>query len=306
MEEHSLYTGAVTINYAEVPSAGPPLVMLHRTSYRWQGMATLFPELAPDWHIYAPDLRGHGGSGRAPGRYRLSDYADDVVTFLEESVPEPAVLFGHSMGGIVEIVVAARMPALVRGLIVGDSPLSRESWGASISRDTRTLVEWRRLSGGNRPLEEVVSALKDTPLDVPGRSAPVRLGELLGTDNPWFSWMAESLARQDPEVLTALLDDFEATAEGYEMDVLLPRIKCPVLLIQADSAYGGLMTDAEVERARALLPGVAHVRLKGIGHGLHGERKQPVVEAIEDFLRTLKADLVQQISVGDRSIFKNP
>ena len=121
----------------------------------------------------------------------------------------------------------------------------------------------------------------------------MRLEELLGGDNPWFPWMAESLARQDPEVLTALLDDFDATAEGYEMDALLPRIKCPVLLIQADSAYGGLMTDAEVERARTLLPSAAHVRLKGIGHGLHGEKKQPVAEAIQDFLGTLKADLVQ-------------
>ena len=83
MEEHSLYTGAVAINYAEGPSAGPPLVMLHRTSYRWQAMAALFPDLSSGWHLYAPDLRGHGGSGWAPGRYRLSDYADDVVAFLE-------------------------------------------------------------------------------------------------------------------------------------------------------------------------------------------------------------------------------
>lgn len=287
VQEQSLEIGAVTINYAEVPSSGPPLVMLHRTSYRWQSMATLFPDLAADWHIYALDLRGHGRSGWAPGRYRLSDYADDVTAFLERRGSGPVVLFGHSFGGIVAIAAAARVPALVRGLIVGDSPLSQESWGASIRRDRRALAEWRRLSGGKHPQEEVVLALKDTLLDMPGGKAPMHLGELLGVDNPWFPWMAESLVKQDPGVLTALLEDFDASADGYEMDTLLPQIKCPVLLLQADSARGGLMTDVEVERGRTLLRNPTHARLKGIGHGLHGENRQPVADAIKDFLGSL-------------------
>ncbi len=287
MEENSLHTETLTINYVEVSSPAPPLVMLHRTSYRWQGVASLFPDLAPAWHIYAPDLRGHGSSGWTPGHYRLSDYADDVVAFLEQRISEPAVLFGHSLGGIVAIMVAARVPAKVRGLMVGDSPLTKEGWGASIVRDSKTLAEWRRISGGDCPLEEVVDTLKNSRVDVPGRDVPVRLGELLGIESPWFPWMAENLSKQDPGVLGALLDDFDATAEGYEMDTLLPKIECPVLLIQADLAYGGLMTDAEVERAFSLLRHPNHVKLKGIGHGLHGESKQPVVDAMKDFLGSI-------------------
>ncbi|HEX6291577.1 MAG TPA: hypothetical protein VFZ66_20505 [Herpetosiphonaceae bacterium] len=53
-------------------------------------------------------------------------------------------------------------------------------------------------------------------------------------------------------MLTLLLDDFATVAAGYEIDTLLPQIGCPVLL-QADPASGGIMTDAEVLHAVPLL-----------------------------------------------------
>ena len=31
--------------------------------------------------------------------YRLKDYVADIVSFLEQVVEEPAILFGHSLGG---------------------------------------------------------------------------------------------------------------------------------------------------------------------------------------------------------------
>ncbi len=48
------------------------------------------------------------------------------------------------------------------------------------------------------------------------------------------------------------------------MDILLPRIACPTLLLQGDAAAGGLLGDAEVQRALSLLRRPAHVRLAGM------------------------------------------
>jgi hypothetical protein len=95
------------------------------------------------------------------------------------------------------------------------------------------------------------------------------------------------LLQQDPDVLGILLDDFESAAAGYEMDALLPSIRCLVLLLQADPAAGGIMTDAELERGLPLLRQAGHVRLAGLSHILHGERKQPVLEALLPFLESL-------------------
>ena len=59
--------------------------------------------------------------------YQIEDYASDVVAFIESHLSAPAAIFGHSLGGMVEISIAANKPDLVRALIVGDSILYKES-----------------------------------------------------------------------------------------------------------------------------------------------------------------------------------
>ena len=122
---------------------------------------------------------------------------------------------------------------------------------------------------------------------MPGKNEPVRLADVLGEDSPAFEYIARDLFQNDPDMLTALLDDFDNTAAGYEMDNMLPAIRCPVLLLQADPASGGLMTDAEVKQALTLLTHPSHVQLKGIGHVLHNQQKEPVLQAITYFFGAL-------------------
>jgi len=86
IQEKTFNTGEVTINYAEVPSSGPPLMLLHGGGDRWQSFLSIVPPLAKKCHIYALDLRGHGKSGRVPGKYCPEHYASDIVAFLESQV----------------------------------------------------------------------------------------------------------------------------------------------------------------------------------------------------------------------------
>jgi pimeloyl-ACP methyl ester carboxylesterase len=67
LTEHCFHTGVVTLNYAEGEASGPPLVLLHGGSARWQSVLPLIPEFSHQWQVYAPDLRGHGQSGHVPG-----------------------------------------------------------------------------------------------------------------------------------------------------------------------------------------------------------------------------------------------
>jgi pimeloyl-ACP methyl ester carboxylesterase len=125
--ERSFNTGAVEVNYAEGPPAGSPLVLLHGLAARWQLFMPLMPPLATTWHLFAPDFRGHGKSGWAPGHYRMGDFVDDTRTFLEGRFAEPVVIYGHSLGGGVAGVIAAERPELVRAIVVGDSALTPAS-----------------------------------------------------------------------------------------------------------------------------------------------------------------------------------
>ena len=128
MEFHGalVETAAVVLNYAEGPPNGPAYVLLHAGAARWQYGQALLEALVDSWHVYAPDFRGHGKSGRVPGAYRLQDYVDDTAAFLASVVREPAIVYGHSLGGEVAVMLAAQHSDLVRALIVGDAPLSKQ------------------------------------------------------------------------------------------------------------------------------------------------------------------------------------
>ncbi|MEP6775249.1 MAG: alpha/beta hydrolase, partial [Chloroflexota bacterium] len=210
--ERAFDGGEVEINYAlydEVagpPSrSGHPLVLLHGGSVRWQASMPITGAFSKRCRVYAPDLRGHGKSGRMPGHYAVSDFATDIGAFLEGEVKEPAVLYGHSLGGQVAIMVAALHPQLVAGLIIGDAPFERPKLKAALER-RRELLIWKEMSGPGHTVEEVIEALKNMPIFAPGEDKQVRARALFGEDSPWFPYMAENLRLLDSNTLTAVIE----------------------------------------------------------------------------------------------------
>jgi len=244
------------------------------------------PELSQHWQVYAPDLRGHGQSGRVPGCYRLRDYAADIAAFLQQVVEPPAVLFGHSLGGHIAILVAACSPHRVRGLIIGDAPFDRANLQEALQHDQPRLLYWRELAGSLHSLKEMTEALKNTPITVGGEPEPVAARILFGEENPWFQEMAENLRLLDPDMLTAVVE-FDQMHEGYDYERLFPLIACPVLIIQGSPMHGGMLTTEEVERALMLLSRATVARMETVGHPLHTQEKEPVLLAMTAFLNTL-------------------
>jgi pimeloyl-ACP methyl ester carboxylesterase len=243
ISEHRYQHGDIELNYAIGPDNGPQMLLLHGLAARWQTFMPVVPVLSQDWRLFLVDLRGHGLSGRTPGHYRLSDFAGDVIAFLEAQTAPPIVLYGHSLGGWVALDVAARRPDLVRAVIVGDSALYTDDFDP----------------------DAAISYLSDLPIAM--RS------------------LAKSLNQLDPDAMRAFHND-EMTI-GYEPDVIFPLINAPVLLLQADPERGGLMTDRDVARTLALLKDGRHVKFPSLGHGLHVENSEPILQAVTAFLATL-------------------
>lgn len=111
------------IAYGRTSTDGPPLVLLHGLGARWQVFQPLMVMLEGQFQQYAPDLRGHGMSGRTPGHYNAHDFVADTVRFIEATSDGPVSLYGHSLGGWIALMVAAEHPDLVRALIIADSAL---------------------------------------------------------------------------------------------------------------------------------------------------------------------------------------
>lgn len=286
LHEHRFHTGTLEINYAEGPPSGPPLVVLHGGSACWLYGEPFMQAMADRWHIYAPDLRGHGTSGHMPGHYLLTDYVDDVALFLQRVVREPAVLYGHSLGGEIGVMLAARSPQLLRALIVGDAPLDKRDHPTEEKLHRAQNELWRDLAASDKSVDEIAEALKEMLVPVPGEDEPKRARDVMGENSRWFRFQAQNLSMLDPTVLDAVLSGPDSMLTGYDAEKLLPRITCPVLILQADPALGSGLTDQAMRQALTLLPHGGHVRLDGIGHELHGPAKQTprVVAAITPFL----------------------
>src|SRR3982751_315156 len=104
----------LTLHYLDWGTAGcPPLLCLHgitQTAHSWDEVA---PALARTHHVRALDQRGHGDSSWAPDAdYRIATQNGDVEAFLGTVVAAPAVLVALSMGGLVAMTLAARVPDL--------------------------------------------------------------------------------------------------------------------------------------------------------------------------------------------------
>jgi len=84
------------------------------TSRQWRKLAE---QLAPRFHVLAPDLLGYGTSGAWPDGepFQLRQDVEHLESLLGE---EPAHLVGHSYGGFLALQMALRQPERVRSIAV--------------------------------------------------------------------------------------------------------------------------------------------------------------------------------------------
>lgn len=101
-------------------ASGRPILFIHGAGGNklvWLSLTRALAELLPDRPLYLIDLPGHGDSPKR-GRDRIEDYAADLKFFIEQTLPPPVDLVGHSMGGAVSLTFALTYPERVRHVAV--------------------------------------------------------------------------------------------------------------------------------------------------------------------------------------------
>lgn len=275
--------GEIKINFAEGPDVGPPILLLHGVTARWQAFHPLLPALTQTWHVYATDFRGHGRSSHTPGHYTIRDYTSDTLAFIRYVVGNPVVIFGHSLGGSVALHLAAEHPGMVSAVIVGDTPLSGETLNKR-QDFMQVFVRWRELILQDLSTDELARALGALPAIAAGNA--VRFSDLPGWDGAYLRYTAQYLKQVDPDVLASITS--AARVQDNDLFPLLPRVECPVLFLQGNPALGALLTHADVERALALTKCSARVTIAGSGHDLHLQDAPSVLRAVMLFLNSLR------------------
>jgi pimeloyl-ACP methyl ester carboxylesterase len=289
LTERHIRRGDAALNLASGPAAGPPLLFLHGVTRRWQDFLPLVPGLAPRWTIHALDFRGHGKSSRAPGRYLVCDYVGDAVAAIDALAGEPLVLYGHSLGAMVAAVAAGARPDRVRGVVLEDPPFDTlgSRIGATPFHAFFAGVEGV-LRSGIETVEAIAARLAEirTPaLNADGSLGPatVRLGDV--RDPTALRFSARCLLDVDPEVLAPIVAG--RWLDGYRREAILRGIECPALLLQGDTAAGGMLPDADAAEALGRLRRGALVKLPRTGHLLHWLETPAVLRLATGFLESL-------------------
>ena len=112
--------GGIRLAYqvSGAPDAAP-MLLLHALGKRATTWAPVTGRFAAHYRVFAPDLRGHGGS-EWPGTYSFQLMRDDVAGLLDQLGLREVTLVGHSMGGAVAYLVAMARPDRVERLIIED------------------------------------------------------------------------------------------------------------------------------------------------------------------------------------------
>lgn len=121
MSRHTLTTAPVPLSYLEWGS-GEPVLMLHGLADHglvWQSLAE---RLSPKYRCIAPDLRGHGDSGKPddPAAYDALEFVADLEAFADALLTEPVTVIAHSWAAKLALLWAKQSPQRVKQLILVD------------------------------------------------------------------------------------------------------------------------------------------------------------------------------------------
>lgn len=298
----AISAGNRQLNVAVGPDHGPPLLLLHGVTRGWSDWSTLLGDLTLRWRVVAVDFRGHGGSDSAAAGYCVADYVDDAVTVLRQVTAEPAVVMGHSLGAMVALHAAAEAPDLVRAVVAEDPPFHTMGSRIASTPLLAYFCELQRLHRLDCPLAEFALRLAEVSVGANDDGDAKRLGDV--RDMASLRMAAAFLKQVDPEVFEPIVAG--RWLDGYDVEGVLARVRCPTLLLQADPKAGGMLTDADLAFAERTVKECYSVRFPGVGHLIHWTdpvgTSRPVLALLESLRvgeeRTRVADGRAESSAG--------
>ena len=241
--------------------SGVPMVLLHGFTDSWQSFEPLLPHLPASIRAFAFSQRGHGDTDRPSSGYAVTDFAADVVGFMDAMHLGAAVIAGHSMGAAVAERVAIEYPDRVLALsLMG----AFAGFGSNISE-----------------LEREVLALSD-PVD----PAFVRAFQESTVARPVPPAFMDTVVHQSLKVPARV---WRATLRGLldgEVGVRRSRVAAPTLIVWGDLDTFCLRSDQD-----ALLNEIPRSTLsvyQGASHAVHWEEPVGVAGDLASFVARCK------------------
>jgi len=286
---HSFFSQRLRLHYVDWGNpTRPPLLMLHGGRDHCRNWDWAAAALRDDWHVIAPDLRGHGDSQWSPdGSYTMAGYIYDLAQLIHQQRLAPVTIVAHSLGGQIALRYAGIHPKAVTRLVaiegLGPPPawLAQAASKTIVERMEEWIAEQRNLAGRlPRRYPSIEDAFRRMQEENPHLTAEqarhLTVHGVNQNEDGTYSWKFDNYVRAWPPY----------DMRGGDIQLLWSRIECPTLLLYGKESRAG--NPAEDGRARHF----RNARVVGIeraGHWLHHDRH-------DDFLRIIREFLASDVS----------
>ncbi|WP_420145135.1 alpha/beta fold hydrolase [Sphingobium sp.] len=265
------------------PSA-PTLILVHggfdhARSWDWTARA-----LSRDFHVIAPDLRGHGDSGWSlDGCYPIANYVYDLAQLIDMLDRSPVTIVGHSLGGAISLRYSGLFPEKLHRLVaiegLGLSPMRLKESAEKPAPDVwRAWIDGRRARARQMPrryptIEAAVGRMRERNEQLTVEQALHLTSHGVNrNEDGSYSW------KFDP-YLKGMLPD---AVNELDLPDFWQRIICPTLLcLGQDSWASNPEKDGRIGHFRD----ARLVEFEKAGHWLHHDQFDRFIAELRGFLQ---------------------
>ncbi len=279
---HYFYSQRLKLHYVDWGNADKPLMVLvhggRDHARNWDQVAVHFRS---EYHIIAPDLRGHGDSEWARGsEYSMIEYVLDLAQFLEQLATFPVLLIGHSLGGAVVLQYSGVYPERVAKVvsIEGLGPSPEYILPRPPQQRMQAWINQMRAFASRRTHRYATLATAVQRM----REANPRLSEAMA-----HHLTLHGTYRNEDGTYTWKFDNYVRASSPYDFNMadarqIWERIICPTQLIRGADSHA---SDPERDGRATAFRHRQVVTIANAGHWVHHDQLETFLQVVRAFLK---------------------
>ena len=217
----------------------PPLILLHGGRDHCRNWDWVAQALRHDYHVIAPDLRGHGDSAwSAAGHYTMANYIYDLAQLIHQQKLTPVSIIAHSLGGNIALRYSGIYPETVNRLVaiegLGPGPRSPDAATTkNIADRMRAWIDEQRAYSGRQPhrypsIEHALARMREANAHLSdAQTRHLTEHGVNQNEDGSYSWKFDQYVRLWPpyDMTRAMIAE------------LWSRITCPTLLVYGEESW---------------------------------------------------------------------
>ena len=280
---HTYFSQRLRLHYLDWGNAGaPPLLLVHGNRDHCHNWDWVAERLRDDYHVVAPDLRGHGDSQWSTGStYSSAEFVYDVAQLVHQRGMAPLTVVAHSLGGAVALKYAGVYPENVDRLVVvegyGPPPVPAGE-GSTPPQRLRDWIDSSRALAGREPrryasLDDAYERMQEANRHLsPERARHLTVHGSNQNEDGTYSWK---------------FDNYTHVGTPYDLSTddtrtLWRNIACPVLLVSGSESWA--RRDGDAEALLRDFRDARHEVVENAGHWVHHDQLDRFVGLVREFL----------------------